>query len=91
MTRTIHCEKLKKEAEGLGFVPHPGELGQKIYNSISKEAWEMWQQRQTMFINENRLNLMDPAARKFLENEMEKFLFTAEDTIPEGYVAPKKD
>lgn len=89
MARHIQCEKLKKEAEGLDFPPYPGALGEKIYKSICKEAWSMWQQRQTMFINEYRLNLMDPEARKFLEKEMEKFLFTDEDSLPEGYVPPE--
>ena len=89
--KKIFCQKLKKEAEGLEFAPYPGELGQRILENISKEAWAMWQSRQTMFINEYRLNLMDKEARTFLETEMEKFLFSDEASdLPEGYVPPEK-
>lgn len=88
--RTVFCQKLKKEAEGLNQLPYPGKLGQKIFDHISKEAWQTWQSRQTMFINEYRLNLMDSEARKFLETEMEKFLFSDNDEMPEGYVPPSK-
>ncbi len=90
MARKIQCLKLKKEADGLEMQPYPGELGKKIFENISKEAWGEWQQRQTMFINEYRLNLMDPQARKFLEEEMEKFLFTEESAPPEGFVPEEK-
>lgn len=85
MTRTITCSKLKKEAEGLDFPPYPGELGNKIYQEISKEAWQQWLARQTMFINEYRLNMLDSKAREFLAVEMEKFLFGDEDNLPPGY------
>ncbi|NBO13333.1 MAG: oxidative damage protection protein [Betaproteobacteria bacterium] len=57
--RTVHCIKLNKEAEGLDFPPYPGDLGQKIYQSVSKEAWQGWVKHQTMLVNENRLNLAD--------------------------------
>lgn len=89
MARKVLCEKLKKEAEGLDFPPYPGELGKKIYASISKEGWQQWVARQTMFINEYRLNLADPKARQMLEKEMESFLFGEGDHIPEGYVPPE--
>ena len=72
---TIHCEKLKQEEQQLDAPPYPGPLGMRIYNSISKPAWQLWLNQQTMLINEYRLNMLDPEARKFLEQEMEKFLF----------------
>jgi len=90
MTRMIHCIKLNKEAEGLDFPPYPGELGKKIYQSISKQAWEQWTNHQTMLINEYRLSMLDPEARKFLETEMQKFLFGDGSEKPEGFVAPEE-
>lgn len=89
MTRLIYCQKLKKEAEGLDFPPYPGELGKKIYLEISKEAWQMWLERQTMFINEYRLNMLEAKAREFLATEMEKFLFSDESALPAGYIPPE--
>lgn len=89
MTRMVHCAKLKKEAEALAFAPYPGELGKKIYESVSKEAWQMWLKHQTMLINEYRLSAIDPKAREFLAKEMDKFLFGEGWTMPEGYVPPK--
>lgn len=86
MTRTVHCVKLGKEAEGLKFPPYPGDLGKKIYDSVSAEGWKLWLAHQTMLINENRLALMDPKARKFLETEMEKFFFGPGSAAPAGYV-----
>lgn len=88
MTRLIHCSKLNKEAEGLDYPPYPGELGKKIYQSISKEAWQLWLSRQTMLINEYRLSMTDAKAREFLATEMEKFLFGEGSQIPPGYVPP---
>ena len=87
MTRLIQCAKLKKEAEGLAQPPLPGELGKKIYEQISKEAWAMWVEHQTMLINENRLSMIDPKARAFLMTEMDKFLFGEGSEKPAGYVA----
>lgn len=87
--RTIHCTKLNKETEGLDFAPYPGELGKKIYQQISKEAWQLWLGRQTMLINEYRLNMLDPNSRRFLAEEMEKFLFGQGSDAPPGYVPPK--
>ena len=80
MSHSVHCVKLKKEAEGLSKPPYPGEIGQKIYDNVSQEAWEMWLGQQTMFINEYRLSLIDAKAREFLQNEMEKFLFESTDS-----------
>ena len=88
MSRTVFCTKLHKEAEGLGFAPYPGELGKRIYESVSKEAWSQWLAHQTMLINENRLSPLDPKARKYLEGEMEKFLFGDGSAAPAGYVPP---
>ena len=75
MSRTVFCARLRREAEGLAFAPYPGELGKRIFAEISREAWAAWLAHQTMLINENRLSPLDPKARKFLEAEMEKFLF----------------
>jgi Fe-S cluster biosynthesis and repair protein YggX len=90
MTRWVDCAKLKKQAEGLAQPPLPGELGKKIYEHISQEAWQLWIQHQTMLINENRLSLIDPKARAFLLREMENFLFGAGSDKPTGYV-PKEE
>jgi Fe-S cluster biosynthesis and repair protein YggX len=91
MSRTIFCSKLQREAEGLAFAPWPGELGKRLYDSISKEAWAQWLTHQTMLINENRLNPLDPKARAFLAGEMEKFLFGDGADRPAGYVPPDAD
>lgn len=90
MSRTIHCAKLNKEAEGLDFAPYPGELGKRIYENISKEAWQQWMNHQTMLINEYRLSLIDPKAREFLAKEMEKFLFGDGSEKPSGFVPPEE-
>ena len=76
MTRTVQCVLLKKEAPGLDRAPYPGALGQRIFESVSKEAWQRWVGHQTMLLNEYRLSPIDPKARKFLEEEMEKFSFS---------------
>lgn len=86
MPRTIFCEYEKAEAEGLDFVPYPGELGQRIYTHIGKSAWGAWLAHQTMLINENRLSPRDPKHRKFLEEELEKFLFDGGADKPAGFV-----
>lgn len=88
MTRMIQCAYLKREAQGLERPPYPGELGKRIYQSISKEAWARWMQHQTMLINEYRLTPIEPKARRFLEGEMEKFLFGKGSQAPEGYRPP---
>ena len=91
MSRTVHCVKLGKEAEGLDRPTYPGELGKKIFENVSKEAWQMWIRQQTMLINEYRLSPIDPKARKFLEDEMEKFFFNSDEAqMPEGYTPPQK-
>jgi len=90
MARMVKCVKLGKEAEGLDYPTYPGELGKRIWESVSKEAWQMWLGHQTMIMNEYRLNPLDPKARKLLEGEMEKFFFGSGSKPPEGYVAPDK-
>ncbi|MBI5447461.1 MAG: oxidative damage protection protein [Gammaproteobacteria bacterium] len=84
MSRTVFCEKLKKEAKGFDLPPYPGVLGERIYQTISVEAWKQWQQRQIMYINEYRLSLLDPDAHALLEKEMEKFLFSEDSVLPPG-------
>ncbi len=91
MGTTVHCIKLDREAEGLDRPPYPGELGQRIHAQVSKEAWQMWLQHQTMLINEMRLTPVDPKARQFLEREMEKFFFGEGSQRPEGYVPPEDE
>lgn len=88
MSRIVNCVKLKREAEGLDFPPYPGELGKKIWQSISKEAWEEWKAIQTRLVNENRLNLADARARKYLKEQMERFLFEDGTVEAHGYVPP---
>jgi Fe-S cluster biosynthesis and repair protein YggX len=89
MTRMVNCVLLKREAEGLDRVPWPGDLGRRIYESVSKEAWRRWLEHQTMLINEYRLSALDPKARQFLTGEMEKFFFGGGAARPEGFVAPE--
>lgn len=75
MTRMVKCIKLNQELEGLDFPPVPGELGKKIYENVSKEAWSNWLAQQTMIINENRLNMADESARKYLRQQLEYYFF----------------
>lgn len=89
MARTVQCVKLGREAEGLDRPPWPGELGQRIYDNVSKEAWQEWLNLQTMLINENRLSPMNPEHRKLIEEKMEEFFFGAGAEKPEGYVPPE--
>ena len=86
MTRMVNCVLLGKEAEGLDYAPYTGELGQKIYEGVSKEAWQRWLAHQTMLINENRLTPIEPEARKFLETEIDKFFFSGGSAKPQDYV-----
>ena len=88
MTRMVQCAKLNKEAEGLEYLPYPGELGQKVYDNVSQEGWQMWVGHQTMLMNEYRLSPVDPKARKFLEEEMEKFFFGEGSEAPKEFVDP---
>ena len=89
MARTVKCAKLKKEAEGLDNPPYPGPLGQKIFENVSKEAWAGWLEHQTMLVNENRLSLVDPQARKYLTEQTEAYFFGDGADKASGYVPPK--
>ncbi len=88
MARMVQCVKLGREAEGLELPP--GELGKKIYLNVSKEAWEQWKRLQTMLVNENRLSMADPKARKWLLEQIEAHFFGEGVAHPEGYVEPEK-
>ncbi len=90
MARTVHCIKLNKEAEGLDFPPYPGELGKRVFDNVSKEAWAQWLKHQTMLVNENRLNLADARARKYLAQQMEMHFFGDGADAAQGYVPPKE-
>jgi Fe-S cluster biosynthesis and repair protein YggX len=90
MARLIQCIKLGKEAEGLDFPPYPGELGKKIYENVSKEAWAGWLKHQTMLLNENRLNLADARARQYLARQMEKHFFGDGADAAAGFVPPSE-
>ncbi len=88
MSRTVHCIKLGIDAEGLERPPYPGDLGQRIYENVSKAAWQEWLEHQTRLINEYRLVLADPKARAFLAEEMEKYFFGGGELAQTGYVPP---
>ncbi|TBU99310.1 oxidative damage protection protein [Stutzerimonas kirkiae] len=90
MTRTVHCRKYKEPLPALDRPPYPGAKGEDIYNNVSKKAWEDWQKHQTMLINERRLNMMNTDDRKFLQEEMDKFLSGEEYAQAEGYVPPSE-
>ena len=88
MSRMVKCILLGEEAEGLDYAPYPGELGQRIFDNVSKQAWQKWLGHQTMLINEYRLSPIEPDARKFLETEMEKFFFSGGSSAPKEYTPP---
>ena len=88
MARTVQCVKLGREAEGLERPTYPGALGQRIFEQVSKEAWQAWIRHQTMLVNENRLNLADAHARKYLAKQMESYFFGEGAEMPSGYVPP---
>ena len=89
MSRMVNCVKLGREAEGLDRAPYPGPLGERIFENVSKEAWQQWLKQQTMLINEYRLSPIDPKSRTFLEEQMEKFFFGEGAETPPDYVAPE--
>lgn len=89
MTRMVNCIKLGKQAEGLAMAPYPGELGKRIFDNVCKQAWQQWMGHQTILINENRINVIDPEGRKFLEQEMEKFFFGEGSDLPDEFVNPE--
>jgi Fe-S cluster biosynthesis and repair protein YggX len=85
----VHCVKLGREAEGMVFQPYPGELGKRIFENVSKEAWAVWLKHQTMLVNENRLSLADPQARKYLMQQAEDYFFGQGADTASGYVPPE--
>ncbi|MBT4161948.1 MAG: oxidative damage protection protein [Gammaproteobacteria bacterium] len=89
MTRTVHCRRLKQDLPGLESPPFPGPKGQEVYETTSAQAWEEWQSIQTMLINEKHLNMMDKDARKYLNEQRDKYLVGEEIDHAEGYV-PKE-
>jgi Fe-S cluster biosynthesis and repair protein YggX len=89
MSRMVNCILLGEEAEGLDYAPYPGELGQRIFENVSKQAWQRWLEHQTMLINEYRLSPIEPDARKFLEAEMDKFFFAGGSAAPQEYTPPE--
>ncbi len=91
MSRTVQCILLGREAEGLDRPPYPGELGQRIYEQVSKEAWQKWLAHQTMLINEYRLVVIEPKAREFLREQLEQYFFGGGAAAPEGYVPPAEE
>ncbi len=90
MSRIIKCSKLGREAEGLDFPPYPGELGKRIFENVSKEAWQQWLEHQKMLVNENRLNLSDKKSRDYLAQQMENHFFGSGADVAAGYVAPSQ-
>src|SRR3712207_3010494 len=88
MARTVMCAKLGQELPGLDQPPFPGELGQRIYEHISRPAWNLWLQQQVLLINHYGLNLVDPQAQAFLMEQMEEFFFGEGAQMPEGWTPP---
>jgi Fe-S cluster biosynthesis and repair protein YggX len=84
--RMVQCTKFRRELPGLESPPYPGEVGQRIYDNVSRMAWDMWQQQATILINHYGLNMADPRAQQFLLQHMEEFLFSEEAAMPEGWV-----
>jgi len=88
MPRTVHCAKLQREAEGLDFPPYPGALGKRIYEQVSREAWQAWLEQQKRLINEMRLDLSNPKARQYLTEQMQRHFFGSGAEDAAGYVPP---
>jgi Fe-S cluster biosynthesis and repair protein YggX len=87
--RMVHCVKFNKELPGLDRVPWKGEIGKRVYENVSKDAWKLWIEHSKMVMNEYRLNPLDPNSQKIMEEQMEQFFFGEGSKLPEGYVAPK--
>jgi len=90
MARIVKCIKVGRDAEGLDFPPYPGELGKRIFDNVSKEAWRQWLEHQKMLVNENQLNLADKKAREYLVQQMEKYFFGSGADVASGYVPPQE-
>ncbi|RKQ95761.1 Fe-S cluster biosynthesis and repair protein YggX [Kushneria sinocarnis] len=88
MGRTVFCRKYQQEMEGLDMPPLPGKKGQEVYENVSKQAWEEWQAQQTRLINEKHLNMLEPETRRYLMEQMERFLDNEEVDQAQGYVPP---
>ena len=85
MPRMVYCVKLQRELPGLEKPPFPGELGKRIFENISQQAWEMWPAQSTLIINHYGLNMADPESRKILREQMEEFFFGEDSRMPEGW------
>jgi len=90
MSRTVFCQRLKQELPGLDAPPFPGPKGQEVFETVSAQAWEEWQNLQTMLINEKHLNMMDKEARKYLNQQRDKFLAGEDVDQAEGFI-PEQD
>ncbi|MBD1551896.1 oxidative damage protection protein [Pseudomonas typographi] len=90
MTRTVMCRKYKEQLPALERPPYPGPKGEDIFNHVSQKAWAAWQKHQTLLINERRLNMMNAEDRKFIQQEMDKFLSGEDYAQAEGYVPPSE-
>jgi len=90
MARMVNCVRLKREAPGLEYPPYPGDLGVRIWQNVSAEAWEQWLDIQTRLVNENHLNLADARARKYLAEQMEQYFFEGANIEAEGYTPPSE-
>ena len=87
--RTVHCVKFGKDLPGLDRIPWKGDLGKRVYESVSQEAWKMWIEHSKMLMNEYRLNPLDPQSQKIMEEQMEQFFFGEGSKLPEGYIPPR--
>ncbi|MAM81310.1 MAG: oxidative damage protection protein [Gammaproteobacteria bacterium] len=88
MSRTVFCRRLQQDLPGLEAPPFPGPKGQEVYETVSAQAWNEWQDLQTMLINEKHLNMMDKEARRYLNDQREKFLAGEASDKAEGYIPP---
>ena len=87
--RMVHCVKFGRDLPGLDRIPWKGEIGKRVYENVSKDAWKMWLEHSKMIMNEYRLNPLDPNSQKIMEEQMEQFFFGEGAKLPEGYVAPE--
>jgi len=88
--RIVHCVKLGRDLPGLDAPPWPGALGQRIFESVSEEAWEMWEERMKMILNEYRLLPFQKESQQIVAKHMEEFFFGADAALPPGYVPEQK-
>ena len=85
----VHCVKFDKDMPGLERIPWKGDIGKRVYENVSADAWKLWIEHSKMLVNEYRLNPLDPASQKIMEEQMEQYFFGEGAKLPEGYVAPK--